>query len=371
MGTAFVPGLLISDSAHIVKKRLLPIKGDVLTKVGDWVEPQTVIARFLQPGLPHTINAANILGITPNELSEYLSKKEGDNVDKNEIIAQTKSFIKFFRTTLTSPVKGTINSISHITGQIIVQEPPVPVNLYAYLKGQVTEIIENYGAVIETNATYIQGIFGVGKEFWGDIKVLVNKPDSTLQNIPPKSDVDGKIIVCGSYINLPTLKVLVENGAKGIIVGGTDDLTIKEILGYEIGVAITGNENTTFALIVTEGFGQIPISNRAFELLKKNEGKLASISGATQIRAGVQRPEIIIYTHEGKKAIKIEPQGLKLGDTVRIIRYPYFGLIGKVVELPPEPLKIDTESIARIVKVDTGNGKILTVPRTNIEIISS
>ncbi len=370
MGTAFVPGLLITESAHIKKKRLLPIKGSVLTKVGDLVEPQTVIARFLQPGTPHTINAANILGVAPEELDKYLLKKEGDEVEKDEIIAQTKSFIRFFRTTLSSPVKGTINSISTITGQIIVQEPPVPINLYAYLKGQVTEIIEHYGAVIETNATYIQGIFGVGKEFWGDIKVLVDKPDSVLQNIPPKSEVEGKIVVCGSYINLPTLKALVESGAKGIIVGGTDDLTIKKILGYEIGVAITGNENTTFALIITEGFGQIPISNKAFELLKKNEGKLASISGATQIRAGVQRPEIIIYTYGEKETMRIEPQGLKLGDTVRIIRYPYFGLIGKVVELPPEPLKIETESVTRIVKVDIGNGKMLVVPRTNIEIIS-
>lgn len=370
MGTAFVPGLLISENTHIVKRRILPIKGEVLVKAGDMVEPQTVVARFLQPGLPHTINAANLLGVSPSELGHYLFKKEGDSVEKNEVIAQTKSFIKFFRTSLTSPVKGTITSISYITGQIIVQEPPIPINLYAYIKGKVTEIIENFGAVIETNSTYIQGIFGIGKEFWGHLKMLVNRPDETVANAPSKGEVEGKIVVCGSYIDLPILKTLVESGVKGVIVGGIDDLTIKEILGYEIGVAITGNENTTFALVVTEGFGNIPISNRAFELLKKNEGKLASISGATQIRAGVQRPEIIIYTEEGKEAVEIEPQGVKLGDIVRIIRYPYFGLIGKVVELPPQPVKIDTESITRIVKVDIGNGQILSVPRANIEIIS-
>lgn len=370
MGTAFVPGLLISENIHITKKRVLPIKGDILIKVGDTVEPQTIIARFLQPGIPHTINAANILGVAPNELGEYLLKKEGDTVNKDEVIAQTKSFIKIFRATLTSPVKGIITNISFITGQIIVQEPPIPVNLYAYLKGKVTQIIESYGAVIETNATYIQGIFGIGKEFWGNIKVLVESPDNTIKSVPPKSEIENKILVCGSYIDLPILKALVENGAKGIIVGGIDDLTIKEILGYEIGVAITGNENTTFALVVTEGFGQIPINNRAFTLLQKNDGKLASISGATQIRAGVQRPEIIIYTEEEKSAVKMEYQGVKIGDTVRIIRYPYFGLIGKVVELPPQPVKIDTESITRIVKVSTPDNNIISVPRANIEIIS-
>ncbi len=371
MGTAFVPGLLVSESVHIVKKRVLPIKGDVLVRVGDYVEPSTVVARFLQPGIPHTVNAANLLGVLPSELNQYLLKKEGDGVEKDEVIAQTRSFIKLFRTILRSPVKGIIHSISFITGQIIIQEPPIPVNVYAYLKGKVTEIVEHFGATIEAYVTYIQGIFGIGKECWGTLQVLVDRPDEVLEDIPSKENLEGKIVVCGAYIDINTLKILVSRGVKGIVVGGIDDLALKEILGYEIGVAITGNEDTSFALIVTEGFGRIPINNRAFELLRINKGKLVSVSGATQIRAGVQRPEIIIYSEVVGKAYSKEIQGLKVGDTVRIIRYPYFGLIGKVVELPPEPQKVATESITRIVSVKLEDGKVLTVPRANIEIITS
>ena len=58
-------------------------------------------------------------------------------------------------------------------------------------------------------------------------------------------------------------------------------------LGYEIGVAITGHENVLFTCIITEGFGRINIANHTFALLKSLEGKIASINGATQIRAGV------------------------------------------------------------------------------------
>ena len=65
-------------------------------------------------------------------------------------------------------------------------------------------------------------------------------------------------------------------------------------MGYEIGVAITGDEEVGLTLIVTEGFGRMAMSMNTFKLLKSANGKNASINGATQIRAGVLRPEIII-----------------------------------------------------------------------------
>ena len=66
-----------------------------------------------------------------------------------------------------------------------------------------------------------------------------------------------------------------------------------------MGVAITGTEKLNTALIVTEGYGSIPMSEATFSLLKENDGKAASINGATQIRAGVIRPEIVIPIDAG------------------------------------------------------------------------
>ena len=47
-------------------------------------------------------------------------------------------------------------------------------------------------------------------------------------------------------------------------------------------------------VIVTEGFGDIAMAERTFDMLKDHAGDDASVNGATQIRAGVMRPEIII-----------------------------------------------------------------------------
>jgi hypothetical protein len=108
-------------------------------------------------------------------------------------------------------------------------------------------------------------------------------------------------------------------------------------------------------------------------VFKKHEGMEAAINGTTQVRAGVIRPEVIIPKEVEVPAEALEPLGegkMKVGSIVRIIRYPYFGEIGTVVDLPVELHEIETESPVRVVKVRLQDGRVVTVPRANVEIIS-
>ena len=57
------------------------------------------------------------------------------------------------------------------------------------------------------------------------------------------------------------------------------------------------------------------------------------------------------------------------GTPVRIIRQPYFGAIGKVVALPVELQQVESESHVRVLDVEIEDGRIVTVPRANVEII--
>jgi hypothetical protein len=130
-------------------------------------------------------------------------------------------------------------------------------------------------------------------------------------------------------------------------------------------------------LVITEGFGTIPMASKTFTLLKAQVGQKASISGATQIRAGVIRPEIIIARAEPAVTPQSAPgdgnaegpTGLKIGDQVRIIRDPQFGRLGQVVALPPELTKIETESEVRVLQVKFYDNAVVTIPRANVEII--
>ena len=55
------------------------------------------------PGKVHAINAVNRLGIQPKDLREYMLKKEGDPVQKDEPIAETKPWVKMLKAILHSP----------------------------------------------------------------------------------------------------------------------------------------------------------------------------------------------------------------------------------------------------------------------------
>jgi transcription antitermination factor NusG len=155
------------------------------------------------------------------------------------------------------------------------------------------------------------------------------------------------------------------------VVGGFNYYDLEEILGYTLGVAITGSEEIETSLIVTEGYGNIKMSKRTFDLLSDYNKKFASINGATQIRAGVIRPEIVIPLKE--KNLKKDPlsstsQGIQKGSLVRVIRAPHFGSMGKVVELPPELQKMESETMVRVAIIKIDNEKLI-IPRSNLEMV--
>ena len=107
-------------------------------------------------------------------------------------------------------------------------------------------------------------------------------------------------------------------------------------------------------------------------LLLKNNNKYASINGATQIRAGVMRPEIFIgmqNTDHSDHLFKEDSLAISIGSRVRIIKQPFFGEIGEVIDLPPDLVKIDTETLARVAKIKLKDGRDEIVPRANLEVI--
>lgn len=371
MGHAYTPGLRVTDETVIRKKRILPIQGNVLVREGDRVQARTVIARTELPGKVHTVNVVNLLSIDANEVRQFMLKKEGDEVRKDEPIAENRPLLKWFKTTVNSPIDGTIENVSEVTGQVLLREPPRPLELLAYIDGTVTEVIPREGCVVETRCAFVQGIFGIGGEVNGPIEIVVKSTDEELTVDKIRPEHKGKILVGGSYTTAAVVKRAVEAGVIGIVVGGFDDKDLREILGYDLGVAITGTEKVGLTLVQTEGFGRIAMAKKTFDLLCSKRGQAASMSGATQIRAGVIRPEIIIpIAAETKGAARSDGKergGLKAGDVIRVIREPHFGKLAKVKDLPSELRKIGTESHARVLIAEFADGTTDVIPRANVE----
>jgi hypothetical protein len=376
MAHAYTPGLLVSPATLVRKARILPMRGQVLVQPGQLVEAHTTVARAELPGDVHPVNVANRLGIQSSEIGSYMLKKPGDAVQAGQPIAATRPWIKLLRVVCLSPAAGTIQSISDVTGQVMVQEPPRLLELPAYVRGRVVDVIPQEGAVVETRAALVQGIFGIGGERTGPLLMAADGPDRALSAADVGASWKGAVVVVGSTVTAELARAAVRQGTAALIGGAIAARELHGILGYELGVAVTGSEQVGLTVIVTEGFGRMAMAANTFSLLKSLEGRMASVNGATQIRAGVRRPEIVVPLDEAGPEARGGPEsaeadGLNAGDPVRLIREPYFGLIGRVARLVPDLQTIETEARVRAMQVQLEDGRTVTVPRANVEIIKA
>lgn len=374
LASAYTPGLTVSGDIVVRRVRRLPIKGEVLVRQGEEVHPETVVARSLLPGMLQTVKLAERLGVEAKDVKSAVKVKEGDPVTAGQLVAETKGlFGKLFKGTAVSEYTGVVETISEVSGNMLIREPSIPVDVTAYIQGKVAEVLPGEGAIIEARGAMIQGIFGVGGERTGEIDVIVGGPDQPIHADNIHADMAGKILVGGSGFSFDAIKKAAEIGVTALVAGGVRDRDLKEYLGYEIGVAITGQEPIPLTLMVTEGFGFLNMADRTFELLHSMKGKTASINGATQIRAGVIRPEIIVPLASTSSSAPIQQEGgnLEVGVAIRVIREPYFGQLGTVTELPAELMTLESGTTVRVLKAKLGDGDEVVVPRANVEILAS
>ncbi|MFM7052985.1 MAG: hypothetical protein ACKOYN_12775 [Planctomycetota bacterium] len=375
MAKAYTPGLKVTASTVFRARRLLPVSGEVLVKPGQRVAARDTVARTFVEGEVVPVALASLLSVPAGDVPSLMLVKQGDAVTEGQPIARSKGIFGFGKKEVAAPAAGTVESVSATTGQMILRGAPLAVEVKAYVDGTVAETVHGEGAVVECEAALVQGIFGVGGETVGPIRVASANAGATVNASDIRPDMKGAVVVGGARMTAAAVKAAQDAGVAALVAGGIDDSDLKAILGYDLGVAITGTERIGLTLVVTEGFGDIAMAARTFALLKGFEGREASVNGATQIRAGVMRPEIVIARRAGDPApstgARPEEGALDIGTQVRLIRDPYFGLIGTVAALPSEPSVLGSGSKARVLEVALDDGRRVTVPRANIELIET
>ena len=378
MAKAFTPGLTVTARTAYRARRILPIDGTVAVQAGQAVEADTVVAQTFMEGDAFPMKVANLLGANPKDLPGLMLKQVGDAVRKDEPIARSKGIFGMMKTEARSSADGTIESVSDSTGMVIVRGPKQPIEVRAYVSGRVAEVIPGEGAVVENTVALVQGIFGIGGEAHGPIAMACKAATEELDADDITPAMRGAVVVGGARMTAAAIAKAKAVGAAAVISGGIDDQDLRDFLGHDIGVAVTGSERMGLTLIVTEGFGSIAMAERTFALLASHAGRTASVNGATQIRAGVMRPEIVVPleasagTAAGGNAAAAGGAVagvLEVGTAVRVIRDPHFGVLGTVSALPEQPAVLGSGSKARVLEVATADGQRLTVPRANVELI--
>ncbi|MCL4424378.1 MAG: hypothetical protein M1299_01700 [Firmicutes bacterium] len=238
------------------------------------------------------VNVARDLDIWPRLLGVYMQYREGDEVKQGAILAASPGIAGMDYSF--APIGGRIERICTRTGTVTIVREARPTLVDAYIPGEVAEVLPGQGAVVQTPAAYLQGVFGLGGEAYGPLRLLVDSPAGELLPDGLREENRGEILVAGGYVGLAAMQKAMQLGVRGIITGGVDAIDLVQLLGKEIAVGITGHEDLAMTIVITEGFGPLPMNQRAFDLLREHQDHLVSINGQTQIRAGVIRPEVIM-----------------------------------------------------------------------------
>lgn len=321
---------------------------------------------------PLAIDAAFELGVRPRELPKMMTVHIGQEVKRGSIIAKKGETAAFFTKTARAPISGVIDSVNTQTGYVTIARPFKEVVVRAYMAGRVTEVLPERGCVVEATAVRINGAFGLGRETFGPLRVLVEHPDDLLTEDLIDDSCAGRIIVGGSQATNEAMTKALAVGVRGIVTGTAHYLNLTQSLGVRLGVGITGQEEIDMTVVLMEGFGMLAMRQQAFAALKKLDGREVSVNGATQIRAGAIRPEIVAPL-DGETvpagAPPVVDEDLIVGERVRVINDPYFGMVGSIAHLPRAARAIETGATVPVVEVKLQSGEQVVVPRKNVEIL--
>ncbi|MGE5580134.1 MAG: hypothetical protein ACM3WU_08845 [Bacillota bacterium] len=333
----------------------------------------TIREEFGREDPPIDVDVAFELQCKPEDIGKYMLRSIGQEVKKQQMLAKKGEAQAFFTKTALSPVSGVVSKIDTKSGKVTISRPFKQVVIKAYMSGTVTEVLSGQGCVVETAGVRLTGAFGLGRETSGVIRVLTSSPDEDLTPDLIGEDCRGAIIVAGAHLSSEALAKAMKSGAKGIVAGTAGYMHLTGSLGLRLGVGITGQEDIDLTVILTEGFGRLPMREATWAALKALEGMRASMNGATQIRAGAIRPEIVVPFPDcvWSRDEEIQPvsEDLSPGTAVRIVTAPYFGEMGRVAELRRQPEALETETLVPVVRVTLERGETVTVARANVEVL--
>lgn len=246
----------------------------------------TIIVREIQdyPVKPVFVEIAKQLKIEPKYIKGYLKKKQGEFIYFGEPLA-VNSHSGYY--SVESPYTGTIQGVDMIKGGVSICYDKEPYQLHAHAFARVTQTRANKEIDIKFKAIRINGKIGFGKEN-GGFACLFNKADDF-------SKYKHRIIFCKELIDISTMRKLADNDIKGLICPTISYHDLKEFIGKDIGVALTGNESLPFSMIILNGFSSESNKYENLSWMESLEKHYVSINPHTQIRAGVSRPEIYIY----------------------------------------------------------------------------
>jgi hypothetical protein len=344
---------LVTPLATIYRKRVLPVPGLVHCGYGDQVASDRVIAEAEMAMGYHLLDLEYDLNTAIEDPERFLVKKVGEPVEQGEVIARRG---KILPRESVSPVKGRL--IDARRGKALIETMPEHVQLRAFYPGKVMNVIPERGATLEVTAALVQGLWGTGRELRGRLDSVAPDGKTPLSREQIEVSHMGTVLIGGRTLDQRAIDAAVRVQVAAIIVGSVSSALLPAI------------QESGLSVVATEGFGDWPMSERAYQLLQANVGHETCISPVIQPRWEVRRPEVVIPLTIETQPPVLEPGAqIEIGTTVRAMRAPYENLVGRVASLPEGPRRLASGARAQGAIVDLQTVGRVFVPFTNLEIL--
>ncbi|MCG2760300.1 MAG: M23 family metallopeptidase, partial [Candidatus Delongbacteria bacterium] len=276
-----------------------PVEKDFLaqrsgTVAGIYYDVGLIAFEILEQNQKVELEAAKFFDQKNKYVSLYLDVHEGETVRENHIIGMK---IGRYPKILKSPIKGIIKKIDKTNGTVVIENVVIPYLLKAFVSGEVVSVEDGKSVTVASKCAVIQGATGFGGETYGDVYYIdnlrrfINDLKSSTDN---SMNLESKILVFHDSINLETLELAVKLKVSGMIAPSINNKDWVLFCKNELNVAFTGDEHFGFSLVLIKGFGNVNLEDDVSSLLKSYQDREISITGRTQIRAGIIRPQMIL-----------------------------------------------------------------------------
>lgn len=361
--------------------RTLKGKGTISVNVGQQVTPEEIIGRAAISSGFRTLNLSTLLGVSSQEVEKYLTRKLGQRIYKDELLAEKKGGFLTGKKMVVSPTDGILDFLNNKTGELKITFLPRKADLPAGCYGIVEDIDNARGQVIiRTLVSQIYGIFGSGRSRDGILHVL-GKKDNLISKQEIQTKYDGQILIGGGLFFKETISAAISIGVSGMITGGINAEDYKDIASGRLVFPKKLDNDIGISIVVCEGFGSIPIADDIFGILSEYEGKFIFIDGNKAI---INLPSFSSSSLVKVKNTKLPPLqdhelmadqdhlngvlDIKLNARVRIIGNSYLGEQGKIISIDESLSLLPSGIKTYLATIETDRRKI-QVPFANLEII--
>ncbi len=339
--------------ANIIRQRVLPVKGDTLVKMNQKVNPGDVVAEARWAREHVLLDVARILRISTKAADKLIQCKVDQRIAAGTEIAAGRGL---FARRVTVPRDGRVVAVGG--GQVLMEVGEAKMELRAGIPGNVIEIIPDYGVVIQTAGALIQGVWGNGRIDSGQLINLTESAESVLTSSQLDVSLRGSVILGGIVKDGETFKAAAELPVRGLILSSIYPSLIP--LAREM----------RYPIMVTDGFGPMPMNPLAYKLLTTNTKREATVNAEPYDRYSGGRPEVIIPLPVSTEAPQLhDTQDFAPGLQVRMRRPPAMGKLGTIASLLPGLTTLPSGLRAPCAEVKLENGESVTIPLVNLEVV--